>query len=374
MKKIILTGVVLLNSILCLSQDAKAYYELINKGQNHLIENDLSSSLISYGNAFELFNYPFYKHIKQAALVALFNDNEKLLKKYLTKCVEKGMLRNELQYFINKDKSNVSKNILLEYGQLRSLFLESIDSTMLHHFMELDMLDSYSNPLSYKNDNESLETHRRQQVKIMNSYVNLIDSLGYPSESNVGHARIYYKLENETGCRWEDCFKYFMKYYNDIHFSDENLTVITAEEKSGRKLESVRPGNSFIWHYHGGVRNDSSLLRVLNAGFEKLKVAPSNIIVYYESLQELKHDFCGTYVSKTYTEEARSKSGRYHLSDTIKKTINKNRLKYYILPLEMEEQLIMSLYKIEHGKSIKKVNEKSLKKIDCLYYTFISLN
>ena len=156
-------------------------------------------------------------------------DDAERLKKYLTKCVEKGMLRNELQYFINKDKSNVSKNILLEYGQLRSLFLESIDSTMLHHFMELDMLDSYSNPLSYKNDNESLETHRRQQVKIMNSYVNLIDSLGYPSESNVGHARIYYKLENETGCRWEDCFKYCMKYYNDIHFSDENLTVITAE-------------------------------------------------------------------------------------------------------------------------------------------------
>ena len=265
MKKIILTGVVLLNSILSLSQDAKAYYELINKGQKHLIENDLSSSLISYGDAFELFNYPFYKHIKQAALVALFNDNEKLLKKYLTKCVEKGMLRNELQYFINKDKSNVSKNILLEYGQLRTLFLESIDSTMLHHFMELDMLDSYSNPLSYKNDNESLETHRRQQVKIMNSYVNLIDSLGYP----FCRGRIFDTVEQDTPAFndtreifWATGAAFFIrsKIYHELNGFEE-LFFAHMEEIDlcwrirNRGLRIYYCGESTVYHLGGGTLN-----------------------------------------------------------------------------------------------------------------------
>ena len=102
MKTIILLLTVCLFANNANAQKSKEYYSLLLKADDMIIENKLDSALHYYDIALEKFNYPFYVHVKRAAIIANYSEDKVLLEKFLTKCVQKGMPRYQLEYFLNR--------------------------------------------------------------------------------------------------------------------------------------------------------------------------------------------------------------------------------------------------------------------------------
>ncbi len=77
-------------SIELLSQKAVEYYSLIAKAEESFVRNNLDSSLIFYDSAFLKFDYPFYRNIRQAAIIGSYSNNKKIYRRLLEKCVKTG--------------------------------------------------------------------------------------------------------------------------------------------------------------------------------------------------------------------------------------------------------------------------------------------
>lgn len=346
------------------SQKSKVYYPLINKAEKKLVEGDLDSSLYFYDKALEDFKFPFYKHIKQAAIVAHYNKNSKLLLKYLTKCIERGMNKDELCFFIRNNKTDsIVQQISINFQFHKNIYAKSIDSLLLNRYLEFDYFDEYFLLKKYKNVNKNKDEIRKIQGEALKKYIQLIHSHGFPSEKNVGlDVHIY-----ENGCTWEECKRVKLEnYYKLVPDSDNYIFV--SEEKGVMRGENTKPGNRFIWHYNHDSLIDKEYLLLMKNAFNNLEMSASNLIYYFETSEGTNYkDFFYTYESHSLLEGL----DKFNLDSNIENKINDNRKKYFVRTIKMEKNIFEKLYELEYLRKPKKLNRKSKEKIKFTFYSFL---
>lgn len=374
MKNIILFIALFLVAIPVSAQKAKEYYSLMLKADDMIIQNKLDSALFYYNIAFDKYNYPFYAHIKRAAIIANYSENEIELEKLLIKCVQKGMPRFQFDYFKKLGlNSEVVKKIEQDYSSYYEQYLASIDTATVFKYMDLDARDYFLHEYLYLYSKDSIRDTFYAKFKsiAINEFIQLIDEVGYPSEENIGLPKITkYELGKKRKLKVEKWA---------VHKSEKQIELIDHKsdyylgyhEFPHYLIHPFTPGNWFLWHYASFKDKDSTLLRYLEKGFVDLKLSQIYIGEFFESTGDIHYDFCTSYNSILYRTKYRSTAGIYTKSTEVeRKQINSLRAKYFIPSIEKQEQLLIALYRLKYGKD-KAISKKMIKKIDYEYVAFI---
>lgn len=373
MKKLLLALSVLL-SYQVQAQKAKEYYTLLLKADDMIIENKLDSAVFYYNEAFEKYNYPFYAHIKRAAIIANFNDDSKLLKQLLVKCIQKGMPKFQFKYFqelgLNK---KVVKEVELDYDIHYNTYLENVDTSIVFKYLDLDARDLLLHKYLYSYSKDSLKDayYAKFQEEASIEFQSLIDKVGYPSEANIGLPKIWeFELGKKKKLK-KNKWNTFQEE-QEIKFIDSREIYFMGYQESPHYLNhSNFPGGWFYWHYPAAYYGDTLLFTYLEQGFENLELNQMYIGHYFDSKHDSKTDFCTTYYSDIYQTKYRSWAGIFNRSTKEERfLINNLRAKYYIQSIDKQEQLIKALYKLRYG-SDKKITNKMIKKIEYEYIAFI---
>ena len=376
MKTIILLLTVCLFANNANAQKSKEYYSLLLKADDMIIENKLDSALHYYDIALEKFNYPFYVHVKRAAIIANYSEDKVLLEKFLTKCVQKGMPRYQLEYFLNRKLNlDIVNKIQRDYSSYYDQYLAGIDITIVFKYLDLDARDYFLHDYlyMYSKNYEKDAFYAKFQDHAVKEYLQLIDEVGYPSEENVGLPKITeYELAKNKKLKADKWTVHKSK--KQIELIDGKSDYYIAYQKNPDYLFYCDiPGNWLLWHYASFKDKDSTLLRYLEKGFDDLKLSPVYITEFFESSFDIQYDYCTSYNSYLFRTKYRSVAGIYTKSTTEeRKHINSLRAQYFIPAIEKEEQLIKALYELKYDKEPKDISKKVIKKIGFEYGAFIS--
>lgn len=368
------------------AQPAYEYYALLNKAETFFVKGELQEALNLYDSALEKYNYPFYSHIKQAAIISHYLEDDFFTQKFIEKCVQSGMNRVELDWFLsrNKGKSFID-TIISNYNSLRQIYADGIDSVAMINFLEIDAIDIYVNGISYLKNGQSEKTKEKQDslyIELMKRYILLINKHGFPTEKRVGLDRVIHN-ENEYPMQssWENTFSFQITYNHDLLIDSNKNKFWTNENFGMNKREGSRPGNHFLFHF--GIRtlpyNNDSLLQILINGMLELKVNPLVIMHHLEYNAWLRNNGkrdkvfdCGcSYWSKAFVTEARTTYKMQDLPKLKRIEINECREKFFMRSIEREKELFNRLFFLEHQKYPKRYSRKNVKQIKFTYNTFI---
>lgn len=358
-------------------KEAKIYYSLLNKAEDYIIKEKLDSALIFYEKAFEKFDYPFYKHLKQAAIVAFYAKDCKILNKYLVKAIKRGMNKSEFDFFIKATWCNDNMvKIKEDFPTYRRYYISSLDTNLMMNYIEMDVIDQLMlHPLVNKNSNQYRSLNKKMKVR----YLKLLDSMGFPTEKKVGLAKIFYASKNKFKTLKFDndtVWKHKLVYHTDLYNQNKNeeLYCVVIEEKGKSRPEALRPGNSFFWHLAMDSSLDSALINKLEQGFNDLKIYPQTIAKYHRSItNDLNYDFNLTHYSQ-YFQNYKIVHRKYsYLSQEDKVRINKIRAKYYVRTVEKEEELLRVFYRLKYKQELRKITKNTLNKVGYEYYTFMHI-
>lgn len=347
------------------AQNASKYYALILKADDMIIENKLDSAIYYYNKAFNEFEFPFYSHVKRAAIIANFSNDEYHLEQYLTRCVKKGMPEFQFNYFIDLGlNSSVVKKVQIKYNDLYDEYLSSIDSILVEKYLELDAKDYFLHDYLYMYSKDSIKNNFYENFKqnAINEYVEIIEEYGYASEKNIGLPKISkYELTSES-----------QSNNRTIELIDKTSNyIIDYNENPHYLIHPFTPGNWLLWHYASNSSKDSILLKKLEDGFDDLKLNQIFISEFFEGNGDVNTDFCTTYNSILYRTKYNSIAGKYKKSTkSERENINRLREKYFIKSLEKEEALLKRLYSLRFNK-LKDISNRMLRKIQYEYNAFI---
>jgi len=364
------------------SEKYHEYFSEINKGKSKIVDKELDASLVIYESVLYKFNYPFYKHIKQATLVSLYANNESKFKFFLQKSITKGMTKNEFSFFEKQHKfKSVVKETARLYDSLYSCYSVGVDSSILIPYQKLDAKDFFihSYLLGYSNDSLKDAFHNEIQPNLIDKYLNLIDEVGYPSEKNVGISKASnYQLKSPK----------VKPGYNTLYLSDSLQLYkeqykgyyIVTKANPDYLLYSHLPGNWLLWHNSINVCIDTVMQAKIIEGVMNLELPPVFLTQMFENSYNDDSDFFSsdkdyatTYNSYTLREIAKTAFGMYTRLD--KYEINKiDSLRRYILipTLKDEKTLILELYYLKTGKQKSILTNKIISKVKYEYEAFIS--
>ena len=366
-----------------ISEKYSEYYYTINKAKHLITENKLDSSLILYENILNKFNFPFYKHIKQATLVAYYSNNESKFQYYLHKSITRGMTKNEFSFFVKKKKfSAIINQTEKKYDSLYNCYLSNIDSNKLISYQKLDAQDFFIHSYIYGYSNDSLKDvfHNTYQAKLIKQYIKLVDEIGYPSEKYIGLPKSSrYSMKKPKSKQ-----KYNIVYINDTIrlYSNKLLKgyYITSKINPNYLIYSQWPGNWLLWHNAINVDTDSTLIVKIRDGVMNLELPVVFLTQMYENSHNnnnkyfsSNNDYATTYNSYTIRKKARSCLELYtNLNVNEKKAIDSLRRHILLPTLEDERKLILSLYFIKTETKELKLTQKVLDRIKFEYNAFIS--
>ena len=374
MKKTLLLLVMCFIGVNTYAQKAKEYYGLLLKADAMVIENKLDSALYFYNSAFEKYDYPFYAHIKRAAILANFSGDEIILEKLLKKCIQKGMPQFQFDYFLESGlNQNTIQKIEQNYSNYYEQYLAGIDTSIVFEYLDLDAKDLLLHTYMYGYSKDSIKDkfYANFQKEALKEYLKLIDEVGYPSEENVGLPKLWkfelFKKKKLNNDKWS---VYPVK--KQLEFIDGNKEYYFGYHENPNYLNhSHTPGSWYYWHYPAVYYKDTTLFPYLERGFEELKLGQIYISHYFESIHDVQYDFCTTYYSYLYSRKYRSKAGIFNRSTEAERVhINALRAEYYIQSIDKQEQLLMTLYRLKYGKD-RAINKRMVKKIKYEYHAFV---
>jgi len=105
MKKILITFICLILTVMSLFAQKTEYYKLLRKAEQKIIDQQLDSTLYYYDKAFTKYDYPFARDLYAATCISLHTDNTATLYKYVELLLKKGISLDDLD-FIVKHKPN----------------------------------------------------------------------------------------------------------------------------------------------------------------------------------------------------------------------------------------------------------------------------
>jgi len=364
--------IIYLTFLLCqfksVAQDGHEYYRLISLAESQFVKGNLNDALDLYDTAFHNFDYPFYRHIRQATIIASYTSNTNKYHEYLVKCVERGMTLNELDFFYNRYPNDTEvQKIYTNYNKYRNDYLSSLDTLVLLNFLELDVFESLSIERIKDNDMflEKMKIYGRR-------YMALVDSLGYPTEIKTGLSyRVFASLDSRSDkiANWK---QHKVSYNKDISPVKGDLYGNIGIEEHIDKPISMKAGNWFLSHYHAeGYIIDSTFFKYLERGVYNLKLDQITIALFLEKTGLGNHEFLMTYYSPLLLSMNMKMHKIYKLNNSIKLKINENRKRYYIRTIETELGIIKRLYFLENGENLKKISKKMFKNISYQTDSFI---
>ncbi len=360
--KNLLFVLIILGSIkVSFGQPSKGYYSLISKSENYIIQNKYEEAIRTYQDAFEKYQYPFYKHIRQAAIVACLEKDTIHLIPLLKQCVVHGMTKNELDFF---RKELPSSNRLSEFIKLFDFYEreyeQSIDSSVLIPFLEFDVLQTamLNGKMRKLRRKKALMRLNFENKKFLGLFNNLLDSLGFPSENVVG---LTYS------------FKIRPKWWPLKGFKSTSIDGSLAEKYSVKysyakdflryKSSSIKPGLWGLTHLAAVI--DSSFIDRLRRCFDSLQIDQDAVAICLSTHVDMA---AGRY--SPFNLRTRFKlRARYSISNVEKEILDTNRQVYYFRSLYKEKSLFEALHYKKYQKRIRDF-DKAAKEMQYIYSSF----
>ena len=359
----------LLSNVLSAQTPADEYFGLINLAEKEIVQGDLSQALEYYDSAFVKFNYPFYRNLRQATIIASYSDDQKKYHELLKRCIRRGMTANELKFF---EDNNPAQDIISRYDLYHNEYLASIDTFVLDNYLELDMLERRILLLYGRKDSDIFWKKMKQVAKM---YEALVDSIGYPEESKIGLSYQFLTTNSpQKKIKYPYSRRIRLHYHENIAKKGEALYAKVAIQNLSDKPIVDKPGNWFVSHYHtDGAIVDSVFYDYLQRGVGQLKLNPVVLAYFLERTGLDEHEFLMTYYSKLNLSRKIKMKWLHTLSldEATKARINKNRKSIFVRPVEMELELVKALYRLEYGHSPEKVNKKVIRAIPYQMKSFI---
>lgn len=374
MKNLVLFIALFLVAIHANAQKAKEYYSLMLKADDMIIENKLDSALYYYNTAFNKYDYPFYSHVKRAAIIANYSEDKIQLEKLLRKCIQKGMPQHQFDYFLELGlNTEVVNKIEKNYSSYYEQYLAGIDTSIVFKYLDLDARDYLLHEYLYSYSKDSIKDvfYAKFQKEASKEFIDLINEVGYPSEENIGLPKLW-KFELDKKKRLKEGKWTVYPFKKEVEFIDGKRDYYYGYLENPHFLHhEFIPGSWFFWHYPAVYYKNTTLFPYLERGFEELKLGQIYISHYFESIHDVQYDFCTTYYSYLFTTKYRSRAGIFNRSTQAEREhINTLREKYYIQSIDKQEQLLIALYSLRYGKD-KAISKRMLKKIDYEYVAFI---
>ena len=376
-----LRAMVLLASIECcfagFDDRCTKYYSKINEGKNHLIQSNLDSAVLCYKEALSINNYAFLKHVRQAAVIACFNNDFDTAKKLLDKCLQNGETTATLQYFRkfkNLKTLFTETKLLNHYATSRSDLNDSIFRKYLRINAHDRLIHSYL--FMYSKDSLKNDFLENQQSHWLNEVTNMFSNKAYPPTHSILNGWSY-KLSKVNKCDVEKCYK-----NNNICF---NLDKIGGEKNINVKFKNfVKNKNSlsifdyplgeFFAHIAINPRENIEFYQFLDTGFNDLKIPQEIVALVYEGVHQPDFDFMASlnsYVLRKYYL-----TNYNYLFGSVKvefdSLINLNRSRYFMDSRQLQKKLVLKLYELDQGVFTQNLNLHELKKIRYLIYLFAS--
>ncbi len=363
------------SNILNAQTPADEYFGWINLAEKEIVEGDLSQALEYYDSAFVKFNYPFYRNLRQATIIASYSDNQKKYHELLKRCIRRGMTANELKFFEEKNPADqVVQDISNNFDIYHNDYLASIDTFVLDNYLELDMLERRIMVL-YGQWRMNGDIFWKKMKQVAKMYEALVDSIGYPEESKIGLS-YQFDTTNSPQKKIEPPYsrRIRLHYHENIAKKGKALYADVAIQNLSVKPIVDKPSNWFVSHYHtDGAIVDSVFYDYLQRGVGQLKLDPVVLAYFLERTGLNEHEFLMTYYSKLKLSRKINMKWLHTLSldEATKARINKNRKSIFVRPVEMELELVKALYRLEYGHSPKKVNKKVVRAIPYQMESFI---
>ena len=353
MKNKILIIVFVLISSLSFSQ-AKEYYGLLRKAERKIVINQLDSSVYYYNTAFENHDYPFVKDILAGACVAHYANDTIKLYYYLEVLLNRGMSLKELNYFLKKrpndKKIQFYKN---HFKEFQNRYLASIDKKVESAFRELDKRNqidlSYARIKFGRGTPEYFEQREKDNDKLVEKYLSLIQKYGYPDEKKCGlgsSISIYWTNDNKKTFNKDIIYESITK--PDIREKKNDSVFFGYSYIKNTSLTKyyTRRGNSFLWHIN--LDKYPQLDSVVKLQLNQLKLYQNFYAACRErsreGMEEME-DYCIAWESKSKQKYGFDLKKIIQNADVV--SINKRRASIYIRTLQEDLELFEALQKLE---------------------------
>lgn len=341
-KKFLFSFVVLISTTWNMyGQMAEGYFSMLSQAEKYIVHDEYSKAISAYQMALEKYDYPFYRNIRQAAIVACLSEDTLRLIPLLKKCIERGMTKNELPFYVKRlPECQSLLKLEKEFDFYTRNYEESIDSTVLIPYLELDVLHTHmlKKRLRLGRRKQALRRIREENVYFLEMFTQLWDSLGFPSEQVVGltyEHRIRPKWWPRQGWRLTSgAFPIAKKYAVKFSFTRDNLL---------RKGSSSKPGMWGLTH----LLVDSSFICRLQTAFDSLQIDQNSIT----TCLGMRDYGVGRYSRFGYKTGFKLER-RYAASSAEKEIIDTNRKEFYIRSLDEEKALFSALYLKQFGEDV----------------------
>ncbi len=360
------------------------YFSNINLAKKFVINNSLDSALMTYDYILKKYNYPFYKNIKQAAILALYSEDTERLSFYLELAIKRGMNKTDFNYFVHSKKcTHTIQNISLKYDSLYKIYSNNIDYDLRYEFQALDAKDYFIHSYLYGYSRDSLKDafHNQHQPKLIEDYINLIKNKGYPNEKKIGiSTNAKYILGNIDTTEKGNLIYISSDSILRYNQTKTNFSIVNLYNPNFL-IYSNYPGNWLLWHNAINREKDTIMQKIIIKGVMNLYLPPVFLTQMYENSHPDKimhfdsvQDYATTYNSYTYRTKTKTPIGVCNkLIFDEKVRIDSLRKKVHILTIEDEEKLALSLYSLKTNRQINSLKTKYFKKIKFEYNSFISL-
>lgn len=345
---------------------ASDYYNSLNIAETYLVEGKLDSSLLQYESTLKEHNYPFCRDIEQALCVALYTNNYESFCLLIKKAIKRGMTKESYIFFRKRWLSNNQKLPIdfPNYDVRHINYLQTIDTLRMLQFIELDVERDFL--IKKLNKNKiSKSDYFNKMDSLVNKYIKLVTLSGYPSENETG-SYFSYNTKKKRKRKGNKGIFYQLPLLEEDKINHINMYIKITPSR--HNTISKKPGNWLLTHYINNKDHsllDSSLFKVIENGWELLKLDPLLIISALESTRNPKNEFALSYYSRLWAYElAFNYQKKFDLPEDIKQQINQNRATYFLRSLKQEEDLLKALYNLETNKIIDyKITSKQIKEV-----------
>ncbi|MGB5988606.1 MAG: hypothetical protein WBG43_02545 [Marinifilaceae bacterium] len=349
MKKILITFICLILTVMSLFAQKTEYYKLLRQAEQKIIDQQLDSTLYYYDKAFTKYDYPFARDLYAATCISLHTDNTATLYKYVELLLKKGISLDDLD-FIVKHKPNDKRlqKFKEEYPRYKKEYLSSLNLTLRKKFRDLNKQEK----IDLLVIEESVKKKYRRSAEfahclpLVKRFIELVKEYGYPSEKLLGLGSSSGLIRTDVK-NPEPTFEESYEMVNEpIIESRKNIDVLFwYTNKSFRvNCHRNRTPQYFLWHLN--LKRLPELNSILLKAFNNLEFDPS----FYAACLEFHHwEDYGMSMSSVAAYKY-----KFNLKKLIKKPeakqINENRKKLFLRSLEKDLELFNAIAKLEHLK------------------------
>lgn len=355
---------------------SKRYYSKIKEGKNHLLQSNLDSAVFCYNEALLINDYAFLKHVRQAAVIACFNNDFHTAKELLEKCLDRGESPATLQYF-KKFKKLESLFVQKKSFNGCNLSLHSHDS-VFYKYLRINVHDRliHSYLFIYSKDSIKDAFLSKQQSLWLSEVMELFSNKTYPPLNSILNNQRYI-LDKSNKCNVDRC-----NNEKSICFELNNLEKPKhvkikfkpfVRNQNGLSTFSY-PLGEFFAHIAIDPIENHAFYELLDAGFNELKIPQELVGLVYEGVHQPEFDFMASLNSyglrkHYFTNYQYLFSSANPQLDSI---IDYNRFRYYMDDKQLQKELVLKLLEFDQGVIYQAFTPRELRNIRYLFNLFAS--